>query len=114
MSVLGDLLGLGLGVLRGVNGEATGTITQDGASTAFTLGRIVRRRRTPDGGNKDRLEVDLELAAAGIGVEPRTDARIVLTGDATDWLVTRADPFAPGGTVLTWSLTLLDWTNRET
>jgi hypothetical protein len=107
------MLGLGLGVLRSVAGEATGTITQDGATTSFTSARIVRRRRSPDGGNKDRLEVDLELAASGIaGVEPRTDAQVALTGDDSAWVVVRADPIAPGGTVVAWAITLRTWVER--
>lgn len=98
---------------RGLAGEVTGTLTQDGADTAFTGGRIVRRRRRAAENNKDELEVDLELVASGIAVEPRTDARVVLTGDSTVWGVKSADPIAPGGTEIAWSLTLRTWIARR-
>jgi hypothetical protein len=114
VSLAGDLLGLGLGVLRSVAGEATGTITQDGATTAFTSARITSRRRRPLRGNLDAQEVELELAASGItGVTPRPDALVTITGDDTLWLALKADPVAPGGTVIAWRLSLQTHVNRD-
>jgi hypothetical protein len=114
VSLLGDLLGLGLGVLREVAGAVTGNLYQDGATTAWTQGRIVSEVRQPDEGDRDRLERVLELQAAGItGVTPRADARLTFTGSSTRWRVVSADPIAPGGTTVAWRLVLEDFVNRS-
>lgn len=128
MSALGDILDLGLGVLRGVAGAVTGTLDQDDVTTAWTEGRIVTELREPAEGNKDRLERVLELAApvtyeveaddpdddpTVVTVTPRADANVVFTGSTTRWRAMSADPITPGGTTIAWRLRLEAFVVRD-
>jgi hypothetical protein len=113
VSLAGDLIGLGLDVLREVAGGQTGNLVQDGTTYAFTKGRLVRDDRRPGAGNRDVREGVLELAVAGVAIEPRADAVLTFTGDTTAWTVTEARPIAPGGTTVAWRLTLRDDEQRD-
>lgn len=94
---------------RNLAGEVTGSIVQGGDSTAWTQGRVVTDARAPRaGGRSDQLSRVLEIQADGIAVIPQADARITFTGATTTWIVTAADPVAPGGTVVAWRLSLID------
>lgn len=112
MSLAGDILGLGLSVMREVTGAVTGTIAAPGSPTtsAWTQGRVVSQSRQPGEGNKDVEELVVEIQAAGLSVTPLADMRVVISGNT--WVVISADPIAPGGTVVAWRLELRDWTGR--
>lgn len=113
MSLAGDLFGMGLDLLRGVAGESTGTLTQDGTSYAFTLGRVVNDGRSPRRGRTDLKTRVLEIKASGVAVTPQVDSRITFTDETATWVVTEAEPIAPGGTTVAWRLTLVDVVDRE-
>lgn len=112
MSLAGDILALGLGVLGETHGTLGGSLTQaDGTELEFTGLTVTRRRRTPRQGRADEEEIQGVLLASGISSAPRPDARVTFAGSSQVWLVTDAEPVA--GETIGWRLRLVDYLSRD-
>ena len=112
MSLAGDLISQGLGLLREIQGEVTGTLRQLGTDYPFTGGRILERRREPRTDRRDVQELDLELVAAGVTVEPLVGSAIQTAADGTWWRILRVVP-SQAGEVVAWKMALEQQSDRE-
>lgn len=93
--------------------EATGTITREGEEITFTDGRIVRDDRSARRGNTDERRRTVLIPATGLsGGEPRAKATVSFTGETLTWALLEAEPLAPGGTVIAWTLDMVRAVDR--
>jgi hypothetical protein len=97
---------------RGLAGEVTGSLVQDGVTTSWTSGRVVSEGREARPGRTDVRTRVLEVQASGLELAPRAKAHVTFTGDTATWAVLAAEPVAPGGTVVAWRLNIVDRVDR--
>jgi hypothetical protein len=113
MPDLASIFAAGLPTISATVGRLTGSLIQAGTTTAFSRAHYLEVEQLPGGGQRDNLTRRLSIPEDGItGVVPLAGSRLTVTGDSTSWLVESAEPFAPGGTVVSWTLTLKDWDAR--
>lgn len=114
MAAGAELTAAGIALLAGVLGTVAGEVEYGGSSDPFASGIIADRRRAPDAGQKDLEEIDLVILASEVPTA-RRDSRVTFTTYSGEtWLVVEAEPIAPGGEVVAWSLLLRNWITSET